>query len=151
MKTIKPKFVEYVPGTLEEGVLYVSMEYRTAVHLCICGCGNKVVTPISPKFWKLTYDGAGISLYPSIGNWNFPCQSHYWIKDSLIDHAPRWREPQHTKKKVVNVELPEKDKSLVMQPPIDQPKAEQQEKKAQEHAQHNVSPIRRFFKSLFSL
>jgi hypothetical protein len=41
-------FVELLPDTLEEQMLYVSVEYAAMVHLCLCGCGKKVVTPISP-------------------------------------------------------------------------------------------------------
>jgi hypothetical protein len=37
----------------------------------------------------LTYDGTSISLHPSIGNWGFDCQSHYWIERSQVVWAPR--------------------------------------------------------------
>ena len=80
------EFVEYVPAELAEGVLYISIPYRTAVHRCACGCGNKVVTPISPADWQLSWDGDTVSLTPSIGNWGFLCRSHYWIKGGRI----RW-------------------------------------------------------------
>ena len=83
------EFVEYVPAELAEGVLYISIPYRTAVHRCACGCGNKVVTPISPADWQLFYDGDTVSLTPSIGNWGFPCRSHYWIDAGRI----RWSRP----------------------------------------------------------
>ncbi|TRZ70008.1 MAG: hypothetical protein D4S02_01155 [Rhodocyclaceae bacterium] len=73
------QFVEYIPKTLEPGVVYVSLPYETAIHLCCCGCGKEVVTPLSKTEWKLAFDGKTISLYPSIGNWQFPCRSHYWI------------------------------------------------------------------------
>jgi hypothetical protein len=78
--TMAHEFVELMPTSLEEGILYVSIPYTTAVHLCACGCGVKVVTPISPPAWKLVWDGDTVSLYPSIGNWQFPCRSHYWIR-----------------------------------------------------------------------
>ena len=80
------EFVEYIPSELADGVLYISIPYRTAVHRCACGCGNKVVTPISPADWQLFYDGDTVSLTPSIGNWGFPCRSHYWINAGRI----RW-------------------------------------------------------------
>jgi len=108
MKTLKPDFVEFVPEDLEAGVLYVSMIYRTAVHLCACGCGEKVVTPLSPRDWKLTFDGKSVTLYPSIGNWSFTCRSHYFIRQNQIvdvpdsgyeeDNIPASKEPL-TKKK----------------------------------------------------
>ncbi|MBD0403237.1 DUF6527 family protein [Flammeovirga sp. EKP202] len=84
MRKVKLKFVEEIPEVLNENILYISMEYATATHLCMCGCGNKVVTPISSKGWLLSYDGDGITLSPSIGNWNFKCKSHYYIRDSSI-------------------------------------------------------------------
>ena len=74
---LKHEFVEFIPDELEQGTVYVSIRFATASHLCVCGCGNKVVTPIRPTDWTLTFDGKTISLNPSIGNWSFPCQSHY--------------------------------------------------------------------------
>lgn len=88
--TITHEFVEYVPRDLVDGVVYVSMRYRTAVHKCLCGCGNKVVTPIRPSDWKLQFDGDAISLMPSIGNWQFPCRSHYWIHNNEVRWAGPW-------------------------------------------------------------
>lgn len=85
IKSLEPEFVEFIPSPIQEGVLYVSMQYGTAVHLCCCGCGNKVITPFTPTDWKLTFDGVSVSLSPSIGNWNFKCQSHYWIKRNKIE------------------------------------------------------------------
>ncbi len=84
---LRPEFIVSVPDDLEEGVLYVSMTYATAIHLCACGCGEEVVTPISPNDWQLRYDGQAISLEPSIGNWRLPCRSHYWIRSGQIDWA----------------------------------------------------------------
>ncbi len=84
MMTLAPKFVKYIPSTLEEGTIYISREFGTAIHVCVCGCGNQVVTPLSPEDWQLTVQNNSISLYPSIGNWNFKCKSHYWIRNSKI-------------------------------------------------------------------
>ena len=84
------RFVEIIPDTIEDGVLYISLKYCTAIHKCVCGCGNEVVTPISPTDWKLIFDGKTVSLSPSIGNWNFNCQSHYWIKRNEIIYAREW-------------------------------------------------------------
>lgn len=81
---IRPEFVEFIPRDLAEGVLYISREYSTAVHLCCCGCGQRVVTPLSPVGWRLTTSGPLATLYPSIGNWSFPCRSHYWIRRNQI-------------------------------------------------------------------
>jgi len=94
---LRHEFVTTVPEALEQGVIYVSIEYRVAIHSCCCGCGKKVVTPFSPNSWKLTFDGKTISLYPSIGNWNFECKSHYWITNNQVEWARKW-----TDREIVN-------------------------------------------------
>ena len=90
MKTISHKFVEFIPDQLEDGVLYISVSYGTAIHKCCCGCQQEVVTPISPTDWELTFNGKTVSLYPSIGNWNFKCRSHYWIRKNRIIWSESW-------------------------------------------------------------
>ena len=89
---ITHKFVDFIPEQIEEGILYVSIEYCTAIHKCVCGCGNEVVTPLSPTDWELIFDGKTVSLNPSIGNWNFECKSHYFITRNKIRHAKRWKD-----------------------------------------------------------
>jgi hypothetical protein len=71
--------VEYMPKQLEPGILYVAEEFDVAGHLCACGCGNKVMTPLGPAEWSFKASEDGPSLTPSIGNWQLPCKSHYWI------------------------------------------------------------------------
>lgn len=90
---MRHEFVEYVPERLDDGVIYVSVRFATVVHRCACGCGREVVTPLSPSDWRLTFDGETISLYPSIGNWSFPCRSHYWIAENNI----RWARGESTR------------------------------------------------------
>jgi uncharacterized protein DUF6527 len=46
--------------------------------------------PLGPTDWKLIFDGKTISVEPSIGNWSFTCQSHYWIRNNAVVWAPRW-------------------------------------------------------------
>ena len=82
-------FVESFPESLEEGKLYVSMQYASVAHLCACGCGNEIVTPIRKRGWKLTFDGESITLLPSIGSHNLDCKSHYFIKENEIRWAGR--------------------------------------------------------------
>lgn len=84
---LRPEFVQYIPETLEPGVLYVSRRYNTASHLCCCGCGLEVVTPLNPAKWQLKESNGAVSLTPSIGNWSFPCRSHYWVTDGTIEWA----------------------------------------------------------------
>ena len=88
------EFVEYVPKQLEDGVLYVSIRFGTVVHRCACGCREEVVTPLGPAEWKLTYDGRTVSLAPSIGNWSFPCRSHYWIDEGRVRWARGFSEAE---------------------------------------------------------
>lgn len=84
INTLRPELVVFIPQMLEPGVIYISEKYRTASHLCACGCGEKVVTPLSPADWRLTFHGDCVSLHPSIGNWNYDCCSHYWIRRNKI-------------------------------------------------------------------
>jgi hypothetical protein len=88
------KFVCAIPEVLEERTLYVSVEFATVAHKCCCGCGREVVTPLTPTDWSLIFDGETVSLDPSVGNWNLPCQSHYWIRRNRVHWAPRWSREQ---------------------------------------------------------
>jgi hypothetical protein len=84
---LNPVFVETMPDTLEEGVLYASMQYAMTIHRCACGCGHEVVAPLAPTSWIMTFDSVNVSLDPSIGNWSFPCRSHYWVRRGRIQWA----------------------------------------------------------------
>jgi Family of unknown function (DUF6527) len=93
IRVLHPEFVEFIPAELRPGVLYISIPYSTASHLCACGCGHKVVTPIRPTDWSITWDGAAVSLCPSIGNWGLACRSHYWVRQGgRIEWAGSWNE-----------------------------------------------------------
>jgi hypothetical protein len=94
MTNLTHKFVEFIPEIMEEGTLYVSMENATVIHKCCCGCGNEVVTPVSPTDWQLTFDGRAITLYPSIGNWGFDCRSHYWIRGGKVKWSGQWSDEE---------------------------------------------------------
>lgn len=90
--TFRPEFIENIPEPMdmEPGVLYISIPFAIISHLCPCGCKNEIVTKLSPIRWKLTFDGETITLNPSIGNWDLPCQSHYWITKNEIEWAGKW-------------------------------------------------------------
>jgi hypothetical protein len=90
---LHPEFVEFIPEKLQAGILYISLKYATASHSCCCGCGGEVVTPLSLTDWKLIFDGK-VSLHPSIGNWGFKCQSHYWISRNKVEWAGKWSKAQ---------------------------------------------------------
>lgn len=94
IKHITPEDVEFVPEHVEEGVLYISERYRTAVHKCCCGCGQEVVTPLSPAEWSIKRNGGRVSLWPSIGNWSYPCRSHYVIRENRVLEAKAMTERQ---------------------------------------------------------
>lgn len=96
MKTTKinHKFVSSIPKELREGILYISLDYNTAIHKCACGCGEEVVTPLDPDGWAIIYNGEVVSLTPSIGNWGYKCKSHYWIKKGRIVWAEMWTDEQ---------------------------------------------------------
>jgi Family of unknown function (DUF6527) len=87
---IKHEFVEFVPEQLDPGILYISVQYKTMSHLCLCGCGKKVVTPISPTGWEFAYNGRSVSVSPSVGSWNLECKSHYVISGNRVQWAGRW-------------------------------------------------------------
>ena len=93
-KMIRPKFVDLIPDNITEGVLYVSIRFATATHKCACGCSELVVTPIRPTDWTLIWDRDTISLWPSIGNWNFQCRSHYFIRKSKIVWVRKWSDSE---------------------------------------------------------
>lgn len=88
------QFVEFIPEHLEPSVVYVSIPYATVAHLCACGCGFQVVTALAPHAWRLTFDGESITLFPSIGNWTFPCRSHYWIKNNRVKWSYQWSDEE---------------------------------------------------------
>ena len=92
--SVRHEFVELIPEEIEEGIIYVSIPYATAVHHCLSGCGQEVVTPLSPRDWELIFDGETISLYPSVGNWSLPCRSHYWIRRNKVKWARTWSEAE---------------------------------------------------------
>lgn len=88
--TLTHRFVNHIPEILEDNVIYVSIPFETVIHKCCCGCGREVVTPLSPTDWSLTFDGETITLNPSIGNWNFECKSHYFIKKNKVVWARKY-------------------------------------------------------------
>lgn len=84
------QFVKSAPRALSPGVLYVSLEYCSMQHLCACGCGRKVVTPLSPNDWMMSFNGKNVSVEPSIGSWSLPCKSHYFIERGRVVWAGQW-------------------------------------------------------------
>lgn len=83
-----------MPKELEPGVLYVSEEFGTAAHLCACGCGAKIRTPLGPTEWTFYDTPTGPTLRPSVGNWQQPCKSHYIINKGKIIWAAKWSDDE---------------------------------------------------------
>lgn len=88
--TYTHRFVKAFPDKLDEGILYVSVEFGTAAHGCFCGCGCEVYTRFSPRDWSMKFNGEAVSISPSIGNWSFPCQSHYILDCGRVRWADKW-------------------------------------------------------------
>lgn len=86
------RFVDYIPEQLEQGVICIALEFGAIMHLCLDGCGERISTPLSPAQWALTFDGETISLWPSVGNWDLPCGSHYIIRNNRVIWSNRWSE-----------------------------------------------------------
>lgn len=84
IERLEAVFVDSIPETLEDGILYVSEECRVALHNCACGCGEEVSTPLVRTEYHLTMEGGAASIWPSIGNHDFACASHYVIKRGKI-------------------------------------------------------------------
>jgi hypothetical protein len=92
----------YMPKIKKHGILYISLKFNLAIHLCACGCGIETVMPFydgelnDNDGWKMTtkkiegttqsdrpYDFT-VTFTPSIGNQKLSCKSHYFITDSKI-------------------------------------------------------------------
>jgi len=91
---MKLQRVEYMPAKLEPGILYVSEEFGTAAHLCACGCGIKIRTPLGPTEWAVEETAFGPTLWPSVGNWQHACKSHYMITDGEIIWSRQWSDEE---------------------------------------------------------
>lgn len=90
MKTIMqveytPVYVTLAPNDMEQGKVYISEEFNTAIHKCLCGCGEKVVMPLAHgdgffrnKGWNIIKEANGtVSFSPSVGNFQSKCNTHY--------------------------------------------------------------------------
>lgn len=94
MNELKLLHVYYMPNDLKPGILYVSLEFKIAGHLCPCGCGNKIMTPIGANGWRFVESDKKPTLTPSLGNWQLPCRSHYWITDGIIEWSYQWTDEE---------------------------------------------------------
>jgi len=111
---IELQCVHYMPKELKPGVLYVSEEFGAAAHLCACGCGSKVRTPLGPTEWAIEETDAGPTLHPSVGNWQQACQSHYWIYRGEVIWSAKW-----TPKQIAAGRLREEERRLAYYDALD--------------------------------
>lgn len=92
MKTIKKVKIEtvfciFIPkiDEMEQNVIYITNTYKASAHLCLCGCGNLSVTPLTKDGWTLSENDDKITLTPSILNNNCPNKSHYVITNNIAN------------------------------------------------------------------
>ena len=91
---LEHRVVDHFPESLDPGVLYVSLKFASVGHSSCCGCGEEVVTPLTPTDWNIIYDGETITLHPSVGNWTLPCRSHYVIRQGKVIEALPWTDAE---------------------------------------------------------
>ena len=90
VEAFEPLFVDEMPEQLEAGKLYISIAFGSINHLCACGCGNEVVTPLHPARWAMLYDGDTVTLRPSVGSFGLTCRPHYVIHHNRVVWQPAW-------------------------------------------------------------
>jgi len=78
-----------IPEQLEDGVIYVSDEYEIAALKCACGCGHKVTLLLGDGH-DVRNLGGHADVSPSIGVWDAPCRSHFFVKHGNVRWAERW-------------------------------------------------------------
>jgi uncharacterized protein DUF6527 len=87
-ETLTAEYCDTIPKELAEGIIYISLEFKVAIHLCACGCRQKTVTPINrSNSWQLSDVDGKITLRPSIGNFmgENPYHAHYYITQNKIE------------------------------------------------------------------
>ncbi|HBN08817.1 MAG TPA: hypothetical protein DD435_09255 [Cyanobacteria bacterium UBA8530] len=85
------KIVHRLPADLEDHVVYVSREYEVAALKCACGCGHRVNLLLDDGHKVEEQDGRA-HIWPSIGVWDAPCRSHFWIQNGEVLWAEQWSE-----------------------------------------------------------
>jgi len=85
--TITPVHVGFIPDKYDmiQDEIYISNEYKTVVHLCLCGCGNLSVTPLNKDGWNMIEKDGKVSFTPSILNNNCPNRYHYIITNNVAN------------------------------------------------------------------
>ena len=84
---LEPTFVDSLPkqgGEMQEGRLYLSIKEMTASHLCACGCGRIVETPLGRDGWSLLLSEGNITIRPAIKSIVSGCGAKYNITNNLV-------------------------------------------------------------------
>lgn len=87
--TITPVFVDQMPDHYEFNHVYISRQYKTAKHICLCGCETMVVMPLNREsfpnmHWGLVEEPNGtISFIGSV--LQHPCEAHYIITNNIAN------------------------------------------------------------------
>lgn len=85
--------VERLPAALADNVVYVSEEFEVAALKCACGCGHQVNLLLGDG--HTVYDEGGLAdISPSIGVWDAPCRSHFWIYRGRVRWADQWSDAE---------------------------------------------------------
>jgi len=82
---VNVEFSHFLPERFDEGMLYISTDFGACCHLCFCGCGYPVSTPLNEGGWNLENRDGVVSLSPSVGSFQLPCKSHYFIKKNKVE------------------------------------------------------------------
>ncbi|MDY0885383.1 DUF6527 family protein [Dongia soli] len=85
--------VERIPNQLREGVVYHSEEFELAALLCVCGCGHRI-TLLVPDSHQVTSSNRLATIRPSIGVFDAPCKSHFFITAGKVDLLPAFTDAQ---------------------------------------------------------
>lgn len=86
---IKPVFVDQMPDFYEPGNVYISKPYKTAKHICLCGCETMVIMPLNGELfpdthWGLVEEADGtVSFIGSV--LQHPCEAHYIITKNMAN------------------------------------------------------------------
>ena len=101
MKTIRkesvtPKYVEFMTNVndMKDNIIYISLKYGVTGHRCLCGCGLLTILPLNQKEdseeirnhgWGMTDNDGKLTFTPSVGNYQYPCKSHYIITKGVAN------------------------------------------------------------------
>lgn len=72
---------------MEPGVVFHSEEFELAGLLCACGCGHRI-TLLVPDSHEIIDQAGWATVRPSIGVFDAPCKSHFFIHNGNVAWMP---------------------------------------------------------------